>query len=130
MCKMPAPAVIHWVAAVLDDAAAADGVLVQERAVDHVRHGLETAVGVPRGALGFARAVVDLAHLVHVDEGIEVGDVDAGEGAAHREPLALEAARRGRDRLDAAGSICLGLGSQDFGSSSGFSTEMAGMTSA
>ena len=80
--------------AVLDHAAAADGVLVQERAVDHVGHGLEPAVRVPRRALGLARPVVDLAHLVHVHEGVEVGHVDAGEGTANREALAFEASRR------------------------------------
>ena len=60
-----------------------------EGAVDHVGHGLEAAVRVPGGALGLARRVLDLAHLVHVDERVEVGQVDAGEGAADREALAL-----------------------------------------
>jgi len=40
-----------------------------------------------------------------VDEGIEVGDVDAGEGAANGETLAFEPAWRGRDGLHAPGSI-------------------------
>ena len=44
----------------------------------------------PGGALGLARGVVHLAHLVHVDEGVEGAQVDAGEGAADGEPLALE----------------------------------------
>ena len=79
--------------AVGDDAAAAVGVLVLEGAVDHVGDGLEAAVGVPVGAPGLARRVVDLAHLVHVDERVEVGQVDAGEGPADREALALEALR-------------------------------------
>ena len=34
--------------------------------------------------------VVDLAHLVHVHERVEGGQVDPGEGAAYREPLTLE----------------------------------------
>ena len=91
--------------AVGDDAAAAVGVLVLEGAVDHVGDGLEAAVGVPVGAPGLDGRVVDLAHLVHVDERVEVGQVDAGEGPPHREALALEAGRRGRDRPDGAGSV-------------------------
>ena len=71
-------------------------------AVDHVGDGLEAAVRVPRRALGLARRVLDLAHLVQVDERVEVGQVDAGEGAADREALALEAARRGGHRAHRA----------------------------
>ena len=41
---------------------------------------------VPGGALRLARRVLDLAHLVEVDERIEVGQGDAGEGAANRKP--------------------------------------------
>ena len=66
----------------------------------HVGDGLEAAVGVPVGALGLAGRVVDLAHLVHVDERVEVAEVDTGEGPAHGEALALEALRRGRERHD------------------------------
>ena len=64
-----------------------------ERAVDDVGDGLEAAVRVPRRALGLAGRVLDLAHLIHVDERVEVGEVDAGERAAHREPFAFEARR-------------------------------------
>ena len=63
-----------------------------ERAVDHVGDGLEAAVRMPRRALGLAGRVFDLAHLVEVDERVEVLEVDAGEGAADREPLPFEAA--------------------------------------
>ena len=91
MCRIPPPAVIHWVAPSADDPAAAVGVLVLEGSVDHVGDGLEAAVGVPVGAAWLARRVVDLAHLVHVDERVEVGQVDPGEGPAHREALAFEA---------------------------------------
>jgi hypothetical protein len=72
--------------AVGDQPAAAVGVLVLERAVDDVGDGLEPAVRVPRGALGLTRAVVDLAHLVHVHERVEPGQVHPGEGAPDREP--------------------------------------------
>ena len=86
--------------AVGDHAAAAVRVLVLEDAVDHVGDGLEAAVRVPRRALRLARRVLDLAHLVEVDERVEVGEVDAGERPADREALALEAARRGGDAAD------------------------------
>ncbi len=83
--------------AVGDDAAATVGVLVAEHAVEHVGHRLEPAVRVPGRALGHAGLPLDGAHLVHVDERVEGGEVHAGEGAAHREALALEARGRGRD---------------------------------
>jgi hypothetical protein len=86
------------VSPVADRAAAAVGVGVLEGAVDDVGDGLEAAVRVPRGALGLTRGVLDLAHLVHVDERVEVAQVDAGERAADREALSLEAGRRGGDR--------------------------------
>jgi hypothetical protein len=81
--------------AVGDQAAAAVGVLVAERAVDHVGHGLETAVRMPGSALRLTGRVVHLAHLVHVDERVEQAQVHAGERAPDREALALVARRRG-----------------------------------
>ena len=98
MCRMPAAGGHPLGGAVGDQAAAAVGVLVLEGAVDDVGDGLEAAVRVPRGALGLARRVLDLTHLVHVDERVEVGQVDAGESAADGEAFALEAARRRRHR--------------------------------
>ena len=65
---------------------------VLEDAVDHVRDGLEAAVRVPGRALRLTGRVLDLPHLVEVDERIEVREVDAGEGAADREALPFEAA--------------------------------------
>jgi hypothetical protein len=38
--------------------------------------------------------------LIHVYERIEVGEIDTGECAAHREPFALESARRGGDHAN------------------------------
>src|SRR5581483_7945045 len=61
-----------------------------EDAVDHVRHGLEAAMRVPRGALRLAGRVLHLAHLVHVDEGVEVAKVHPGEGPTDRKALTLE----------------------------------------
>jgi hypothetical protein len=97
---MPPPAVIHWGVAVGDQAAAAVGVVMPERAVDHVSDGLEAAVRMPGRSLRLARRVVHLAHLVHVDERVELPQVDAGECAAHREALALVGRRRCRHRQD------------------------------
>ena len=82
--------------AVGDETAAAVGVLVLEGALEDVGDGLEAAVGVPVGALGFVGGVVDLAQLVHVDEGVEVAEIHAGEGPPDREPLALKPARGGQ----------------------------------
>src|SRR6266699_5188192 len=89
--------------AVGDEPATAVGVLLAQDPVDHVGDGLEAPVGVPGRALGSPWAVVDLTHLVQVDEGVEGGQVDAGEGAAYREALALEA--RGRGGQDQRGRL-------------------------
>ena len=109
MCKMPRPGGHPLGGAVGDQSAAAVGVLVGEGPVDHVGDGLEAAVGVPGGSLGLAGRVVDLAHLVHVHERVELGEGPAGEGPTDRESLALQppgavvttapaAAPPGRDR--------------------------------
>src|SRR2546425_1011299 len=68
---------------------------MRKGAVDHVRDGLEAAVRMPGGAFRFARAVLDLAHLVHVNERIEVALIEPIERAAHRKALALDALRGG-----------------------------------
>jgi hypothetical protein len=49
--------------------------------------------------------------LVHVNEGIEVSDIDAGEGATNGESFPLESARRGGNFLDSACSVALSGGS-------------------
>ena len=46
---------------------------------------------------------MDLAHLVEMDERIEVVEGDAGERATDREPLPFEAARGVGQALDGAG---------------------------
>src|SRR5882757_3082350 len=69
-----------------------------EGAVDDVCDRLEAAVRVPGGALGLARRVLDLAHLIHVDERVQLGHRDAGKRAANREALTLVAGRRVGDR--------------------------------
>jgi hypothetical protein len=116
MWRMPRPGGHPLGGAVGDGAAAAVGVLVQEGAVDDVGDGLEAAVGVPRRALGLVRRVLDLAHLVHVDEGVEVGERDAGEGPVDREPLALVALGGGGDAahraIDRHGGIGFGHAGQ------------------
>ena len=91
MCRMPAPAVIHCVSPLVMTPPPPFESGVLEDAVDHVGDGLEAAMRMPRRALRLARRVLHLAHLVEVDERVEVGQVDAGERAADREALALEA---------------------------------------
>src|SRR6266852_7710613 len=59
-----------------DQAAAAGGILVLKGPVDHVRDGLEPTMRVPCRSLRLARAVFHLAHLVHVNEGVEVALVE------------------------------------------------------
>ena len=79
--------------AVGDQAAAAVRILVGEAAVDHVGDRLEAAVRMPGGASRLAGLVLDLAHLVHVDERVEVGGADACERTDDGEALPLVAAR-------------------------------------
>ena len=112
MWRMPLPAVIHWVSPLVMTPPPPVRVLVLEDAVDDVGDGLEPTVGVPRRALRLAGGVLHLTHLVHVDERVEGAQRHAGERAAHREALALEAGRRGGDRLHgpvgAGGAIGIG----------------------
>ena len=79
--------------AIGNDAAATVGVLVLERPVDHVGDGFESAVRMPRGALRLARGVLDLAHLVQVNERIELIHRHTGERATNGKTLAFEPAR-------------------------------------
>src|SRR3954454_10884364 len=72
-----------------DDTATTMRVLVLEGAVDHVGHGLEAAMWMPRRAAWLTRCVVDLTHLVHVDERVEVGAVDARERASYGKAFTL-----------------------------------------
>ena len=99
MWRIPAPAVIHCVSPLVMTPPPPLLSAVLEDAVEHVGHGLEAAVRVPGRALRLARRVLDLAHLVEVDERVEVLEVGARERAADGETLALEA-RRGRGQAD------------------------------
>ena len=71
-----------------------------QQPVHHVGDCLEAAVRMPRRALRLTRPVVDLAHLVQMDEGVERCEVYPGEGTEDGEALAFEAARSGRDGPD------------------------------
>ncbi len=86
--------------AVGDHAPAAVRVAVLEHAVQHVGHRLEPAVRMPRRPLRLAGRVLDLAHLVQVDERVEVLQRSPGECAADGEALALETARGGGQGAD------------------------------
>src|ERR1700716_866604 len=83
--------------AVGDEAASAGGVLVLKGAVDHVSHGLEAAMRVPRSPLRLAGTVLHLAHLVHVNEGVEVALVEPVKGTPNREAFTFDAPGRRRD---------------------------------
>ena len=115
MCRIPAPAVIHWVAPLVIRPPPPVEVLVLEGPVDHVGDRLEATVGMPGGALGLARGVFDLSHLIHVDEGVEGGEVDPGEGPPDRETLALQAVGRGGHRDHRAGGVAAAVGTRDAG---------------
>src|SRR6266571_4899176 len=78
-----------------DEAASAGRILVLKGAVDHVGHRLEAAMRMPGGAFRLARAVLDLAHLVHMNERVEVALIEPIECAPHRKALTLDASRSG-----------------------------------
>ncbi len=103
--------------AVGDDSAPAVRIAVLEDTVDHVGDGLEAAMRMPRRSLGLAGGVLDLAHLIEVDERVEIGELDAVECPADREAFALEAVRGDRDALDRAlardGRVDVGDAGQD-----------------
>jgi hypothetical protein len=81
--------------AVGDDAAATVGVGVLEDAIDDVGDGLEPAVRVPGGTFGLARGVLDLTHLIHVDERVEIAQIHPSESAPDGEALTLVPGWRG-----------------------------------
>jgi len=81
--------------AVADHSATAVRVGVLEGAIHDVGDGLEASVWMPRGALRLTRCVLDLTHLIHVYEGVEVAQVHSLEGPAYREAFSLESGRRG-----------------------------------
>ena len=113
--------------AVGDRPAATVRVLVLERAVHHVGDRLEPAVRVPGRALRLARRVVDLAHLVHVDERVEIGEVDMREGAANREALPFNPVRAIVRLLTGRSRAVVGSGSGMRGRTVMSSTVIAGM---
>ncbi|MDQ1304562.1 MAG: hypothetical protein QG671_389 [Actinomycetota bacterium] len=94
--------------AVGDQPAAAMRILMCEPAVDHVGDRLESAVRMPVGSAGLTRFIVHLAHLVHVNEWVQISGTHPGEGPDHRESLPLVSAGPGVDRshgpLDVGGS--------------------------
>ncbi len=102
-------------------------VAVLERAVDDVRDRLKAPVRVPGRSLGLARRVLDFAHLIEVDERVELAEIHAGERSAHREPVTLEPARRGRHATDGSLTGVDGSGAGMRGRMVMSSTVMAGM---
>ena len=90
MCKMPPPAVIHCVSPfVMRPPPPVESLCSNTPSIMYV------TVSKPRCGCHavpsrLTRPVVDLAHLVHVDERIEVGEVHAGERTANGKPFAFE----------------------------------------
>ena len=117
MCRIPAPAVIHCVSPFVMsppppfESWCSNVPSIMYVTVSKPRCGCH---GVPFGSPG---RVLDLAHLVEVDERIEILEGDAGEGAADREPLPFEAARGVGDAADGALAGDRGIGRR--GSSAG-----------
>src|SRR5207249_9786536 len=60
-------------------------------AVDHVGDRLEASVRMPRGPLRLTGPVLHLAHLVHVDERIQISLIEPIERTPYRKALALHA---------------------------------------
>src|SRR5580765_189480 len=90
----------------LEHALVASGVLVLELALEHVGDGLEAAVRMVGRAHGLARGVIDRAHLVEQQEGVDQVQALGGKGTPHDEAGALALAVGGDD----AGSFANGLG--------------------
>src|SRR5438445_2568714 len=90
--------------AIRDQTAAAGRVLMLEGSVDHVGDRLEPAVRMPGRALRLARSVLNLAHLIHMDEGVEELLIQAVKSSAHRKGVALQAFWRARDADNGAGA--------------------------
>src|SRR5882757_10942625 len=80
-----------------DETAATVRILVREKAVDDVGDCFEATVRMPVCTARFAGLVFDLAHLVHVDERVEIRCADAGERPHDREALALVPVGAGGD---------------------------------
>ena len=95
---------------IFNDATTTNRVLVQEGAFHHVGHCFESTVWVPRGSFGLTGTIVNLTHLIHVDEGVEVGDIDSREGSSDWKAFALETAWCGSDLLNSSGSSALSRG--------------------
>jgi hypothetical protein len=75
---------------------------VLELALEEIGHGLEAPVRMIGCAHRLARAVVGGPHLVEQQEGIDVVEAEAGEGAPHDEPASLPLSMRGREPRDPA----------------------------
>ena len=71
ICRIPEPAVIHWVAPSSIIPPPPVRVLVLKATVDHVGHGFEPPMWMPGCAFGLTGRVVHRAHLVHMHERIK-----------------------------------------------------------
>ena len=82
-----------------DDPSAALRVLMLHDAVDHVGDRFEAAMRMPRRAFGLTRCVLHLAHLVEVDERIELSKVDVPRFSVEAVELRRELRLRQRPGL-------------------------------
>src|SRR5690554_8111160 len=80
-------------------------VLMLELSLKHIGHGLEAAMRMIGRADGFARAVIRGPHLVDEEEGIDMAEACAREGAPHDEAAAFSLAMGLNDACDGADRV-------------------------
>src|SRR5690554_1545411 len=73
-----------------------------ELSLKHIGHGLEAAVRMVGGADRLAGPIIGRAHLVDEQEGIDMAEPSAREGAPHDEAAAFSLAMRLDDACDGA----------------------------
>ncbi|CAB4556393.1 unannotated protein [freshwater metagenome] len=79
-----------------DGATTAIGIHVIEDAIDDVRDGFKAAVWMPWCALWLTGCIFNFAHLIEMNEGIKLGEIDAGKCTADREAFPFETLWRSR----------------------------------
>src|ERR1035437_2126785 len=100
---------------------------MRKHPIDHVGHRLEPAVRVPGCSLGLTRCIVDLPHLVHVHERVEVGHAHSGKRPPHRESSTSKPLGAGVTGAKGRSVIPVGSGSGTRGRAATLSTVTAGM---
>ena len=75
---------------------------VIKNSIDDVGNRFETSMRMPRSSLRLTRGVLNFAHLIQVNERIEIGKVDASECSTNRKSFTFETLWRSCDALDAS----------------------------